>query len=101
MEREAGGLVQWGPGRFLPKRFRDPPFNVRRRFFGTTTKKNVVFDLEPAEVLVEQCKFFINVHCDKLPSRAWVTEGIRYAGIYHSRAAIKTESRMANGLPKL
>ena len=38
----------------------DLPLDVRRRFFGAPAKVHVVLNLQPAQLIFEQVKFFVN-----------------------------------------
>src|SRR5258708_20900264 len=62
IETKALREVQPLPVRKLSQQVLYPPFDIGRRFFRSAAKENVVFDLQPADILFEQRQFFVGCH---------------------------------------
>src|ERR1039458_4336520 len=60
------------------------PFHVRGRPFARIVEENLVLDLQPAQLLIEQTQFFISGHKDSplptLASQVWGWRGPRCSG---------------------
>src|SRR5262249_917955 len=81
--------------RHLPEQVFNLPIDVRRRFFGASAEKDVIFHLQAAHLVFQQRKFFIDGQAKTpRPDCCWNRSG----GLYHRKQRAPGRQGAGRGL---